>query len=54
MSQREFYLETRAAGSWRQELPLVGLMPIEPDGVCGGAPQPRDLQRLGFAGIRNL
>lgn len=29
-------------------------MPIEPAGVCGGAPQQRDLQQLGFAGVRNL
>lgn len=32
----------------------MGPMPIEPDGVCGGAPQQRDLQWLGFARIRNL
>lgn len=32
----------------------MGLMSIEPAGVCGGAPQQQDLKQLGFAGIRNL
>lgn len=54
MSQCEFHLEMCTAASWCQELPLTGLMPIEPAGVCGGAPQQRDLQQLGFAGIRSL
>lgn len=51
MSQCEFYLETCAAVSWYQELPLMGLMPIEPPGVCGGAPQQQDLQEIASLGL---